>query len=367
MHHLGLNRDPSHIKESAPAEAEVRRRVWATTVELLVQASIDSGQTPLISTDDFDCERPSDLDDFRTDDGGDQAVKTRKSAQNILVDSLPVRLQIAKFLNHFRSDLSYSTALSLSAQLTRLIRTHSSSLTESSESEKFQRKMVEFLTQRFLIPLHHMFAGQAKTSPAFYFSRRMCLDASLLVLNSTRPEPGAQLYRKLMGLGNGLYHITLLHAAVCIVLELMWQNDEASSLSSLVTQSSLLSQQEQKAAIRSYATLVRERLKKGQGNFKVYVLVGLAVAQLDNLEGEGAEESDLAKHMEDMLEECVETLAKTLPGRPDTQDNQGSLQAEELGDLDFNINDLPTSFDVSEILSLSDELFSDKDFWLFQS
>lgn len=328
---LGLNRDPSHFQDIPPIEAEVRRKVWATTVELLAQSCIDAGQPPLISTDDFDCEHPVDLHDTH--------VTTPKSAQNMLLDSLPVRLRIAKFLNHFRSDLSYPTALNLSCVLTKSIRTQCASYVPSSRSQTFQLKMVEFLTYRFLIALHQAFAGRAKTSPAFYFSRKMSVDASLLILDFHKPEPGLDAYRRVMALGNGLFHTTLLQAAVCIVLELMWQNDEASAFSSLVTQSSIVSQREQKEALRHYTALLRDRLKKGQGNFKGYVLVALALVHLDNVQAKELERAEVLRHLEGMLQECVDTLAKT--ARPERlaagPNDPGNLRADALAGLDFDI------------------------------
>ncbi|CAK7207675.1 hypothetical protein SEUCBS139899_010486 [Sporothrix eucalyptigena] len=60
---MGLNRDPSHFKSLSFAQSEMRRRLWATILELVVQSSLDQGMPPLISTDDYDCSPPLNLDD----------------------------------------------------------------------------------------------------------------------------------------------------------------------------------------------------------------------------------------------------------------------------------------------------------------
>ncbi|OAA62846.1 c6 zinc finger domain containing protein [Niveomyces insectorum RCEF 264] len=60
---MGLNRDPSHFQSLSFAQCELRRRLWATILELVVQASLDQGMPPLISVDDYDCSPPLNLDD----------------------------------------------------------------------------------------------------------------------------------------------------------------------------------------------------------------------------------------------------------------------------------------------------------------
>ncbi|EKG16985.1 Transcription factor fungi [Macrophomina phaseolina MS6] len=337
---LGLNRDPSHLLVSSSLEIEVRKRVWATTLELLTQASIDAGQPPLISVDDFDCGPPSAADDFELDASPcpqDHEVATHKSPQNDLLESLPVRLEITKFLNHFRSDPSYSTALELSARLTKSIRIPPILSQGSSESKLFQRKMLEFLTHRFLIVLHQGFAAKARSSPTFYFSRKMCLDASLLILNFEQPAPKSTYFTKLMSLGNGIFHTTLLQAASYIIIEQAFQQEEASSFPTLVTQSSLLSRQEQRQALRLYGDRLRETLKRGRANFKGYVLLECAILQLDDTRG--SSEGEKAAHLEKVLQDCADILAQasgTAETPPNRQETPGQ-HSSELGEFEFDI------------------------------
>ena len=44
-------------------QAEVRRRLWATILEMTVQFSICVGMSPMISIDDFDTLAPRNFDD----------------------------------------------------------------------------------------------------------------------------------------------------------------------------------------------------------------------------------------------------------------------------------------------------------------
>lgn len=331
---LGLHRDPSCLPVASPIEAEVRKRVWATAVELLAQTSIDAGQPPLISVDDFDCGPPSEVDDF---DNQDHAVDAQMPVQKILLESLPVRLEIAKFLNHFRSDLSYSKALELSTRLTKSIHIPPVPPRPSSESQLFQRKMVGFLLHRFLIVLHQAFAAKVTGSPTFYFSRKMCADASLLVLNFNQPAPESTYFMKLMSLGNGIFHTSLLQAAACILLEQTLQQEEVSNIPSFVTQSSLISQQEQRQALHFYHDVLRERLKRGQSNFKAYILLSSAILQLD--ETQNPTESEKISHVEKLLQECTDILAQ-VSGQTEMTNGQQetpSQQTSDFGDFGFDM------------------------------
>ncbi|CAK7266642.1 hypothetical protein SEPCBS57363_002193 [Sporothrix epigloea] len=174
---MGLNRDPSHFKSLSFTQCETRRRLWATILELVIQSSLDQGMPPLISTDDYDCSPPLNLDDdeFGSDDESDElkiksspdlrphggnrkrkagtgavsvdqgvgghdntllphgehglrkpavprkgqpdTVFTHTSMQRLLYRSLPIRLRISKALNGLGAGLTYERALQLSADL----------------------------------------------------------------------------------------------------------------------------------------------------------------------------------------------------------------------------------------------------------
>ncbi|KAL1901029.1 hypothetical protein Sste5346_002094 [Sporothrix stenoceras] len=86
---MGLNRDPSHFKSLSFAQSEMRRRLWATILELVVQASLDQGMPPLISTDDYDCAPPLNLDDDAFGVGNDSGSLEGNAYDHIAVD-LPI-------------------------------------------------------------------------------------------------------------------------------------------------------------------------------------------------------------------------------------------------------------------------------------
>jgi hypothetical protein len=64
---IGLHRDPAKMPSIPAAQGEIRRRLWATVRELVLDSCIEAGGPPLISRKDFDCAPPMNLDDSQLD------------------------------------------------------------------------------------------------------------------------------------------------------------------------------------------------------------------------------------------------------------------------------------------------------------
>jgi hypothetical protein len=128
---MGLHRDPKNFPEMPILQAELRRRLWATVLEMVAQSSLDSAMPPRIALDEFDTEAPSNVKDDELDEFSvsirphPRAIYTSTSMQLILLESLPVRLRILRLLNGLDSDISYLDALALSSELTTVFKTYS--------------------------------------------------------------------------------------------------------------------------------------------------------------------------------------------------------------------------------------------------
>ncbi|UKZ64037.1 uncharacterized protein TrAtP1_005258 [Trichoderma atroviride] len=84
---LGLHRDPATIDPDMPAtEIEVRRRLWATMLELSLQLCLDHELPAPISPETYDCAPPSDLADE------DASTSDADSAPSSYLNSLSPRL-----------------------------------------------------------------------------------------------------------------------------------------------------------------------------------------------------------------------------------------------------------------------------------
>ena len=205
--HMGLHVDPTHLAESQVSlhEREIRRRLWAAVLELVLQATMDSGGRPLIREDDYNCAPPSNIRDLPKSTTPAHSLVlpmehyTQSSIQILLVKALPIRLKIVRFVNDFRPGLRYQEALALSKDLVEEMR-RSNTLIETWRKSNvpitpFQIEIFNILMHRFLLALHYSYALRAKDEPLFYYSRKVCLDSSLAMLSPPVTERDPAFYQ----------------------------------------------------------------------------------------------------------------------------------------------------------------------------
>jgi hypothetical protein len=129
---MGLHRDPKYFPNMSPLQAEIRRRPWATIVELNTQYSVESGTRPLISVDDFDTEAPANINDDDIDENTNLSlvskpshVFTQTSVQIILLESLKTRIEILQVCNRLSTEPSYQEVSRLGEIMTKECRASS--------------------------------------------------------------------------------------------------------------------------------------------------------------------------------------------------------------------------------------------------
>ena len=187
-----------------PAEVESRRRLWATTMELEIQFSIDCGSVPTIGDNDYSCQLPLNIDDASLQAGSASTPKsmehlTQSCIQILLMESMPVRLKIARFTNSFQSSDSFEEALRLSEELSAAFKS-SAALIESyrmssNPPTSFQTKMFDLLVHRFFIALHHPFTLKSLSNLSYYYSRKMCLETALSLLSPSGYSEDDEFHR----------------------------------------------------------------------------------------------------------------------------------------------------------------------------
>jgi hypothetical protein len=117
---MGLHRDPKHLPPMPVLQVELRRRLWVTILEMLVQSSLDSVLLPRLSLGDFDTEPPSNINDEEIDESTKivhphpRSIHTTTSIQLALLDVLPIRLRIVQLLNGLHTELAYSSVANAS-------------------------------------------------------------------------------------------------------------------------------------------------------------------------------------------------------------------------------------------------------------
>ncbi|KAM3521181.1 hypothetical protein MY4038_009132 [Beauveria bassiana] len=268
--YMGLHRDPSHLSEMTVYKAEMRRRLWATILELNLQYSFEAGGMPLISCDDYDTLPPADLDDDALDDDAVDDVRRRRTFSGVATQmsvplevfkSFPVRLGLLQYINDFRAGIDYDKTLRFNAELTRACRSFSQTIGALTRHQNgamrdpsaakapaaapiintFHVSLAEVTLYRCFHALHFPVLFTAFDDPRFYFSRKMCLDGALKVADlwgfspqSARQRRAAPTrdvdstlcavsedFERLTLYGTGLFKNVPVQAACIIALELI--------------------------------------------------------------------------------------------------------------------------------------------------
>ncbi|KAK7738622.1 hypothetical protein SLS62_011342 [Diatrype stigma] len=331
---IGLHRDPKHLPAMSILQIELRRRLWATILEMAVQASLDTGMPPRISFDEFDTEPPSNNNDEEIDESTavlqpqPKGTFTTTSIQLILLDSLPTRLRILKLLSSLKSEISYQDVLALSSNITDAYRAYSTFMRENEGSSSggggggvmtpFHRNLLDYLVRRILIPLHCPFAGKARANPLFYYSLKASVDVALALI---APEPDAG-FARLMARGV-LLREGIRYASSVLSLELLAEAS-ASAQRGAARRPSLYRKMLVQA-VRDMLALAEERVRRGETNVKNHMFLSMILAQAGAVEEGGVGvERRIAQSGRDSLEFChgllqtwLATVALSSPGPSD--------------------------------------------------
>ncbi|RAH65075.1 uncharacterized protein BO66DRAFT_475273 [Aspergillus aculeatinus CBS 121060] len=294
---IGLHRDPKHLPTKSVLESEVRRRLWYTILEFVVQASLDSWMPPRISFDEFDTEPPSNFNDNQLNESAAQPIPqervTETSIQLALIRSLPIRLRIVNLLSGLHSEHSYEQVLALSSELTDALQgcNHPS-------FAAFHRNLLDYLVRRFMIPLHYYFSNQARSSPLFHYSLKLSLDAALALV-SPEPDP---LFARLMATGGGLFREGIRCATSAISLELL-AHAETQRLNGTLYRTRQY-REFLKQVVRDLIALSEDRIRQGETNVKNHMFLRMILAQVEAVETGKAVEIEVARAARDSLELC---------------------------------------------------------------
>ncbi|KAE8149105.1 putative C6 transcription factor [Aspergillus avenaceus] len=332
---VGLHRNPSHFPKMTKFWAEMRRRLWATVLELDLQAALDGGMPPSIDLNEYDCGPPSNYDDEDlTQDITEEAVPkdvtvvTRSSFQVLLSQSLPLRIRIAKLINSLKFKLSYDEALRLSEELTRYrnealaLLPDNASTSLPSESLQFTKSFLTFLMVRFLLVLHRPFSLSVQLSPKFSYSRKICLESSLEMLSQLDAPavslPEAQACLHLGQLGGGMFRDEFFHAAITVCVEISLQVSEfsaqpsASQPNSLSSLNNLMRSQQNvlvQAVEHTLETFGSRISPRGKG-CKAFIFLAMAVASVKaRLNGE-----DAVTKVEQVAAKCMKECERLMRG-----------------------------------------------------
>ena len=193
---IGLHRDPSSFPSLSPFQAQMRRRLWYTTVELTVQSGLGSSVPFTVSTDHYDTTPPANVNDQAvspetqvspTELPPDQI--SDNSLQLLLLQNLPLRLRIAATMSSLNQQYSHDCAIetgnalkSASREIMTFISTAQSlPRTGSLSLSQFHAQFLDVYMRRYILLLHRPFVIQSRTDPRFYYSRKVCLETTMVI------------------------------------------------------------------------------------------------------------------------------------------------------------------------------------------
>ncbi|KAL2273512.1 hypothetical protein FJTKL_04454 [Diaporthe vaccinii] len=328
--YIGLHRDPDHLPKMSLLAAETRRRVWSTILEILVQSSMDSGGPPLISPFDYDTKLPGNYNDedllAEVPQPKPLATFTDTSIQIGLVRTIKVRIEIAAYLNDFRSVTSYDKSLAINSELTTasrsldaLLRAHKN---QNPSPSSFQLRTVEHIMQRYFLAIHLPWLGLAKDDPHYFFSRRLCVEAGLRhhrVVKAHKPIDPAERdfqepddFGRLLVCGSGSMRFIGTQCLLAATLEFVWELDErlegarSLDLSTTATTSTtsaastpgeglgfmgpMVDEGEMLDVLRYTVEWMRARIKAGEVNVKGFLFATALLAEAEGLTKDASEE-----------------------------------------------------------------------------
>ncbi|KAI9736767.1 MAG: hypothetical protein M1834_000971 [Cirrosporium novae-zelandiae] len=188
----GYHREPLRNAKISQFRREMRRRIWATIVELDLQASIDRGMPPSIRVGDFDTRPPLNINDDEIDEStGELPIPepldnpTDSSYQILLLQSLCLRLRICTLINSINPQVSYENILILDEEIRKALKnipTWSESNADDLKSRQMflLKPLLDLTLRQYFLVLHTPFAS--KEIARFSHSRRVCLETATSML-----------------------------------------------------------------------------------------------------------------------------------------------------------------------------------------
>ncbi|THV48733.1 hypothetical protein BGAL_0231g00160 [Botrytis galanthina] len=366
--HMGLHKDPTHLPKKTIFAAEMRRRLWNTILELMLQSSMDSGGPPLMSLTDWDTESPANFND-------DELLSTdalprpenefsQTSLAIILRKTFPLRLAIAKSLNDCSTVNTFEEVTKLDTELRSSYKALCQDVQEFNSTNgpvppQFGIDMLNIIMLRYLSSLHIPFFVSALQSPTYTSSRKVVLETSLKIwymVHSAKLNNEAQSHEefvedshrylsRLTICGSGLLRTMATQAGFIIAMEIKTQLQEETSLGPISLRPDLLD------ALQGAKTWNMRCIEAGEVNMKGYLFICLAIAHIDALrQSQVGEElaASIVSAAERAVDECAEVLERMAThGLNETESlSKMSLATptELMGDWDFMMTDAQYNF-----------------------
>ncbi|KAF2499032.1 hypothetical protein BU16DRAFT_503030 [Lophium mytilinum] len=221
----GLHRDPVLLnpKKTDEFTKEMRRRIWATMMELELQASLEKGMQTCLTSLDFDCPAPANAEDsvFCTDSAAAPLPRnfsdfTSSSYLHVSRRSLSLRVHLTSLLNTSKSGLQYEDVLHYDTQLNAAIAALPHWTTPHTQNAAI---LLDLQLRQFLLILHQPFAKLAGSNLRYAYSTTAILSAGskMLTQHSTLTTAGLHMlnmlrndvFRAAISVGQAVYAMSV--------------------------------------------------------------------------------------------------------------------------------------------------------------
>lgn len=195
----GYHREPNSMANISAFHREMRRRLWATIIELDLQASMERGMPPSVRRGDFNTRPPLNIDDDAIQESACEQFEgmpleclTDTSFQAIAYSTVGLRLRICAMVNnsHVKADESqFLDVLAMDEDIANALTSIPTSWASKAadkwptQRSLYIRTMLDLLLRQQLILLHMPFAALSVRHARFRHSRRARLDAATSVLS----------------------------------------------------------------------------------------------------------------------------------------------------------------------------------------
>ncbi|KAI7978708.1 hypothetical protein EIK77_010614 [Talaromyces pinophilus] len=343
---MGLHLDPSHFDDLSVSDAELRRRLWATIMELNVQASLDAGMPPIVSIQDFDTKPPSNIDDTDMDDSIQKispkphTVVTETSLQIFLSDCLRPRLDILRMMNGLGPGMSQDEVVALTSEISNHCNKSRGFVKKNVEtgSDVFRHNLADLLIRRFLLSLHRPWACTAHTGPLFYYSRKISYDTAATLLS----PPQDDNFTRLLLRGSGIFKNRIIHVSLALASELLIEIQDKGS--NPITQRPWDYRSMLVAAVQEARQQSAQRMQFGETNVKLHMKLSVVLIKAESLLPGQSLQEKMIQTAKDSLQTSYATI----------QANMG-LPVSPLYDGEtFNMGDFSPLLDFDDILNAAD-------------
>jgi hypothetical protein len=194
---IGLHRDPSESPQIPIFWAEMRRRLWATIVEMDLQMSLTCGMPTMVCATDFTCGIPANVNDTDLTLEMRYPPPPRSFAewsdclpQVVLAQSLRQRLNAARLLGNIEDGLDYNEIVSHAKDLEKILQdlppllkfNHLSDEDSQRPGRLMTRVLLDVHIRRTILNLYGPFAQAEPGGTNFAEARKGFVTSSLVIL-----------------------------------------------------------------------------------------------------------------------------------------------------------------------------------------